>query len=341
MTTRDMVGASRGTWSVPEDVGRLCVAMFGAGKMAEVHLQTLTAMDGVQVTAICNPSSDAGARLARQFGIASVHRSIEQVLDTGVDAAIVAVSHGATVDVASRLLAEGIPCLIEKPAGFSSDQTRELAQHAAAGRSVAMVGLNRRFFSTVHQALLAVLHRGPVAGVSIEAHEPIVDYRTRAQFPGWLYDEWFIANSIHAIDLFRLVCGEPAAVEAFRSARSEPHGDSFTAALQFENGALGTFAAHWHAPRGVALRIFGAGVIAELSGLEQGFVRYEDGRRIKLRPDWADTRFKPGIYWQNAAFLQSVCDGVSPSFPASDLADNVRSMQLVEQIAGRMKPIFN
>ena len=336
MTARDVVTARSGAWSVPDEVGELRIGVLGAGKMARAHLETLTAMPGVRLAAICNPTSTAGPRFAEEFGIASMYRDADAMFrEQQLDAVFVAVSHGVTVDVATQALAAGIPCLVEKPAGFSSEQTAKLAEIAARMSCVNLVGVNRRFYSTIQQALLAVLHEGPVAGVSIEAHEPIVAYRTSAQFATWLYDEWLIANSIHAIDLFRMFCGEAAAVAAFRRAHSEPNGDGFAASIQFEDGALGSFAAHWHAPAGFALRIFGNDVVAEFSSLERGFLRYRNGRRIKLRPDWADARFKTGIYWQNAAFLQAVCDRVPAPFPASDLRDNVRTMRLVEQIGGR------
>jgi predicted dehydrogenase len=323
-------------WRVPDETGELRVAVLGAGKMARFHLEALRTMPGVRLAAICNPTSPAGAELAAHFGIESVHRSTDAMLrDAHVDAAIVAVSHAATYDVTARLLAAGVPCLIEKPAGFSSEQTAKLAESAAIMSCPTLVGLNRRFCSTIQQALLTVLQCGPVSGVAIEAHEPIVQQRASGQFAGWLYDDWMMANSIHAIDLFRMICGEPDAVHAVRHARHEPNGDSFSASMAFENGALGSFSAHWHSPKGYALRIFGDGVTAEFVTLERGSIRYDNGRRVELRPDGADIHFKSGVYWQDAAFLQAVCDRAAAPFPASDLADNVRTMRLVEQIAGR------
>jgi hypothetical protein len=82
------------------------------------------------------------------------------------------------------------------------------------------------------------------------------------------------------------------------------------------------------------MKIFGDGIVAELYPLEGGFLRYASGRVIKLRPDQADTQFKAGLYAQNAAFLQSVCDGVKSLFPASDLKDNLKTMGLIDQIQG-------
>lgn len=339
MTSPRHPGASSRAWQVPDDRGVLRVAVLGAGKMARFHLAALAAMPGVRLVALCNRGGPNGARLAGEFGVEAVFDNAAQMLEqVAPDAAIVAVGHGATVEMSELVLSRGVPSLIEKPAGYSSSQTAALAELAGRTGCVNMVGLNRRFYSTIQQALFAVLRNGPIAGVAIEAHEAIVDLRTSGQFESWLYDEWLVANSIHAIDLFRMIGGEPLEVHALSTARFEARGDSFSASIRFADGALGTFIAHWSSVRGMALRIYGDGVTVEFAGLERGVLKYSNGRTITLQPDWADIRFKTGIYWQDACFLQAVCDGEAPPVPASDLADNVATMRLVEAIGGRGVP---
>ncbi len=334
-----IIGLYETPWQVPPDVDSLRVAVLGAGKMARLHLTTLREMGGVRLVGIGNRSSDAGERLAREFGIESVHRSLEALLDTThPDAVFVAVSPEATGAVAAAVLERRIPCLIEKPVAYSASEVARLAALAAAGATINLVGLNRRFYAVLQQALLAVLQRGPVRGVLIEAHEPIGDYRSRGQFEPWVYDNWMISNTIHAIDLFRMIGGEVTAVRASARRVQEPHGDNFAATLELAGGALGSFVSHWQSPRGMGIKIYGDGIAAELWPLEQGWLRDDGGRRTPLAPGWADTRFKPGLYAQNATFLQSVCERAAAPFPASDLHDNVQTMRVIETIlaaAGR------
>jgi predicted dehydrogenase len=335
MTPLDRIGCLEVSWRVPPEVGELRVAMLGAGKMARLHLEALKEMPGVRLEAICSRSGTSGERLAHEFGVPRAYREVDRLLEeTRPDAVFVAVSHAVTVEVASLVLRAGVPCLLEKPAGSTSEQTGGLAELAAAHRCLNLVGLNRRYYSTIQQALLAVLQQGPVRGVLVEAHEPILEYRSRREFDGGLYDRWMVANTIHAIDLLRLVGGEVSEVRALGRCVNEPHGDQFSAAVGFEGGEIGTFVAHWNSARGFGLKIYGDGVTAELWPLEQGFLRYDTGRRLKLRPDRADLRCKPGIYAQDADFLQSVCDRRPAPFPASDLRDNVRTMRLIEAISG-------
>jgi predicted dehydrogenase len=291
-------------------------------------------MPGVRLAGICNRASASGEQLAEEFGIERTYRDAEvRLKESAPDAVFIAVSHTATFEVTASVLRSGIPCLIEKPAGYTLEETAYLASRADTYKCLNMVGLNRRFYSTINQALLAVLHQGPVRGVLVEAHEPILEYRSRQDFEDFVYDNWLIANTIHAIDLLRMAGGDVARVQGFGRRINEPLGDSFSLCAEFADGTLGTFVSHWNSARGFGLKIFGEGVVAELWPLEEGFVRYDTGRRIKLRPDWADTQFKPGLYAQNAAFLQAVCDRLEAPFPATSLCDNLKTMQLVEKIA--------
>jgi hypothetical protein len=53
-----------------------------------------------------------------------------------------------------------------------------------------------------------------------------------------------------------------------------------------------------------------------------------------LPVDEVDVKFKPGLYAQNRFFLDAVKERKSIAYPASDLADAVKTMQLIEAISG-------
>lgn len=311
----------------------LRVAIIGAGKMSALHLDTLKYFEGVRLVGICSRSQNGAASLAEKYGIEQTFNGPVEMIETAApDAVVIAVSHHATVDIASLVLEGRIPCLIEKPAGYSVEETEKLATLADKNSCYNMVALNRRYYSVIDQAMLSVLHYGEIKGIHIEAHEPIQKYRDRQQFESWLYDSWLTANTIHMIDLFRMIGGDVAHVERFSRSRSEKFGDSFAAAIEFKNGILGTFSSHWNSAVGASLKIFGDGVIADLSPLEAGFLTFHCGHRIKLSPDWEDRTFKPGLFGQMKAFLFDVSEKRSSSFPASDLRDNVGTMRLLEII---------
>lgn len=334
MRKLDIASCQHHYWHIPDEVGELRVGVLGAGKMARLHLEILRSIGGVCLAGISNRTRAMGEELAREYDVRRWFEDPTEMLDEAkLDAVIVAVGHAATFEIGSLVLEAGVPCLLEKPAGYSSTETVHLNGLARDRRCLNMVGLNRRFYSTIQQALLEVIHQGPITGILVEAHEPIADYRSRQTFQPWLYDTWMIANTIHAIDLLRMIGGNISEVRGFGRRRSEPRGDSFSAAIHFDNGILGTFVSHWNSARGFGLKIYGNGVTAELFPLEQGFVSFDTGRRIKLEPDWSDMNFKPGLYAQDTAFLQAVSDRRrAVEYPASDLEDNILTMRLVEQM---------
>jgi len=53
-----------------------------------------------------------------------------------------------------------------------------------------------------------------------------------------------------------------------------------------------------------------------------------------LPVDEVDLKFKPGLYGQNRFFLDAVENRRPITYPASDLADAVKTMRLIEAISG-------
>jgi len=171
-------------------------------------------------------------------------------------------------------------------------------------------------------------------GISIEAPEAIRRLRASGDHAPRLYDQWLVGNSIHAIDLFRCLGGEVMGFHGEVDCREEAHGDSFAATLRLSKGGIGTYTAHWLSVPGWSLTLYGDGVKAGLSIDTRGEFIFVGGRRVPIPVDLVDLKFKPGLYAQDEAFITALALGEKPSYPASDLADSVRTMQLIEAIAG-------
>lgn len=309
------------------------IVVFGAGKAAKFHLDALAQMRGVRVVAIVSRSGTTAAALAEPLD-AMWGSSPEDFIDPErVDAAIVAVPHDHAPTITAQLLDARIPLLVEKPAAATTAEVRDLAARAAAAETIAVVGVNRRYYSLVGEALAAVRQRGPVRGVLMEAHEPTDLLRSQGGV-GDNLAAWFRLNSLHYVDLLRYVGGEVDTVVAMQGEQRSAPGDHVSAAVRFRDGAIGTFLAHWNSGGPMMLRIYGDHVTAEirLSQPERAFLEFTYKRRIALKPDWADTTAKPGVYAQDAAFLTAVADGGPVAPPASDLRDHIATHALVDDI---------
>lgn len=322
--------------SVRREGAPLRVAVFGAGKAAQFHLAAMAQIDGVELAGVCTPSGSSAERLARGHPNA-IHTSRPgALLDTGPDAALVAVPADASPALVGMLLDAGVPVLAEKPVAPSAEQAEELAERARSAGTLASVAVNRRYYSLVLSALAAVRERGPVRGVLVEGHEPLEMLVRSGSVDSGTAARWHLLNSVHFVDLLRLVGGEAERVSVASSpARGASRAAS--ASVEFDSGVVGTFVAHWNCASPPSMKIYGDEVTAEveLGQPESAFVRYAGKRRIKLVPDAADADAKPGVLDQDTAFLRAVSDGrdVVP-FPASDLADHARSLRLTEAIFG-------
>jgi predicted dehydrogenase len=333
MSQEDIASVTAYHWLHPEDPDEIRVCIIGAGKMARLHIGTLKGMAGVSIEGISSRSSASGQKLAAEFGIKKAYTDWEQMLrELKPDAVIVAVTHSVVFELYKKLLTYGIPCLLEKPAGYSVEQTTELVRLAEAHSCFNMVAVNRRFFNTVQQALLEVLHQGPLRGIVVETNDPIANYRSRLEFDKWVYDEWIYGNSIHAIDLFRMAAGEVKEVHAIGKSIMEPYGDHFSALIEFEDGTMGTFVAHYNSGGGFGIKLYGEGVSATLIPLEKGMLNYSTGRAIQLEGDALDQEYRAGLFAQNALFLRTAMAGTKLPFPASDLKDHLKTIRLIDMI---------
>ena len=91
----------------------------------------------------------------------------------------------------------------------------------------------------------------------------------------------------------------------------------------------------WFAPGGHAFAVRCRG--ATLSGgstYDRVELKQRGAEPQVLELDEADRRYKPGFWRQDQTFLQCVEAGEPLPFPACDLDDAVKTMELIDQIAG-------
>lgn len=319
---------------VASDEAPIRLAVFGAGKAARFHLDAVDQLQGVHLAGICSRSGTSGEALAAGRRDVVTTTDVAELVDPDrYDAALVAVPSAQTAPIARQLIEAGIPVLIEKPAAPSAAEAAELAALAEERGVLALVAVNRRYYSLVQQALRIVAQHGPIRGVVVEGHEP-TDELVRAA--GIDPEQWIHLNSVHFIDLLRLAGGEVAEVTGFRQGVQVAAGDHITASVRFRNGALGTYVAHWNSTAPPALHVYGDQVAADirLAPPEDGFVSFPSKRRVRLRSDQADLDVKAGVLEQDAAFLLAAAAGrTSAPWPASTLADHAATLSLVEAIA--------
>jgi virulence factor len=169
--------------------------------------------------------------------------------------------------------------------------------------------------------------------VLVEAPERLWEYKSGAH-PPEVVSGLLFANGIHSIDLLRYFGGDVKAVQALNGQWDEEQKNSFGALMRFERGAMGQYIANWMSPGGWSVTLYGMNRRVLLKPLERGVVIDASGAETALVVDEVDTLYKPGLYAQDRYFLDCVRERRAVSYPAADLADAVKTMELIEAIAG-------
>jgi predicted dehydrogenase len=309
--------------------------VIGAGNIAEKHLEVLAAFDDVETVALSSSGHPRIHALAARFKIERTFTDYRLMLDTvQADTVLVLVSVVRIPEVAGECLRRGMPTLLEKPPGLSAADTKGLLEIAAETRCLNMVALNRRFYSVMRRAREAVLEAGPLVSVLVEAPEHLAPLKAAGFHPAEVVERFLFANGIHCIDLLRYFGGEVEEVYAMAGRWAADQKDSFNALLRFQSGATGHYVSNWTSPARWSVTLYGLDRRIVLCPLERGVLFERDGTEQLLAVDEADTLFKPGLFAQNRYFLDCLKEGRPISYPAADLADTLKTMELIEAIGG-------
>jgi predicted dehydrogenase len=219
--------------------------LIGAGKMGHAHAAAFASIPGVEIVGIVSRSGESAARVAGEFKIPRWGQDWEALADeTSPHACVVAVSHLDVERITAAVIRRGLHVLSEKPVALQSSAIRALAEEAEQAGIMAMAAMNRRYFATVLAALDIIRFHGPVLGVTVTAPDPVCAFRAQGAYHPQVYDSWTRLNTIHAIDLLRLVGGEPASISGHGRLEGSTGERSVVASIRFSSGILGSFISH-------------------------------------------------------------------------------------------------
>lgn len=329
---------------------QLRIGVIGLGRLADsIHLPTLASLPDVDLMAAADLDERRRQAAAEKFGIPQSfadHRAmIEQV---ELDAVLVLTTPHAVGQVGIDTLGAGLATFLEKPPGLTGAETRTLQATADRSGALAMVGFNRRFQPLVQEAKRQVEELGPVVSVLVEFHPFDFEYYRRAGFSEHNLRHFHAAQSVHAVDLLRYLGGEVAAVYGQVDNYLSDYGDTFSALVEFANGATGHVICNYTSPTRIErAEIHGRGVLAVLEGVSPGQPRsaypfksatiYHRDTVAELHNPSADDAFSGGYRQEIQYFLDCVRHRRRPERPAATLADAVGTMELIDAILSRQR----
>lgn len=180
------------------------VAIIGLGSIAKMaYLPILTAWEGIELL-FCSRNPRSVEQLQSQYRVEKGATRLEKLLDWQPAAAFVLAATPAHAGIATQLLSAGVDVYLEKPAAANSQETRQLAELAAANQRVLMVGFNRRY-APLHRLARDVWGERPVSLALFEKHRASGFHPDLATH--------YTEEMVHIIDMLRFFCGEGQAIE--------------------------------------------------------------------------------------------------------------------------------
>jgi myo-inositol 2-dehydrogenase / D-chiro-inositol 1-dehydrogenase len=188
------------------------VALFGAGRIGQIHARNAAAAPGLNLKYIVDPNQAAADALAKSTGAVVVDADAA-FGDAAISGVIIASATNAHLDQALRAQAAGKTIFCEKPIDLEFKRARGAAPQLE--RATMLMGFNRRF-DPHFQALKARLDAGAIGRLetlSIISHDPAPPPVAYIRVSGGLFKDM----AIHDFDTARWLMGEEPA-EVFSSA---------------------------------------------------------------------------------------------------------------------------
>jgi len=218
----------------------LRAGLVGLGMMGRHHARVLGSLEGVDLVAVCDPMGDS-------HGVAGTRplvNSIEELIDLGIDYAMVAAPTAFHEELALALAAAGIHALIEKPLAVDTPAAERITDAFNAMGLVGAVGHIERYNPALQQ-LRAKLDAGDLGNVYQIAT------RRQGPFPARIADVGVIKDlATHDIDLTAWIARSSfASVSAKTALKSgRPHEDMVAAVGELDNGIITNHLVNWLTP---------------------------------------------------------------------------------------------
>ncbi len=229
------------------------IAVLGLGNMGAFHAGSMSSLQNVRLTAVCDPKPQRAEALAERHG-AKPFTQYEALLDSGLaDAVLIATPHVRHPEMCLAAFERNLHVLCEKPIAVTVGQAREV--NAAAVRHPHLkfgIVFQQRTMS-LYRKLREVIADGEVGAITR------VTWLVTDWFRTWAYygsSAWratwagegggvLINQCPHNLDLLYWLTGmTPTRVTAVASiGKSHPIEveDEVSAILEYPNGAIGHF----------------------------------------------------------------------------------------------------
>ena len=179
----------------------LKVALFGSGRIGQVHARNIAAHPDLELAWIADPFIQGAQALAATTGAQAVETADEVFANQDLDAIIIGSPTSTHVDLISRAVAAGVAALCEKPIDLDIDRVRVCRDQIRGTKTPLMLGFNRRFdpnFAAV-RARVDAGEIGRLEQLTIISRDPAPAPKAYIETSGGIFRD----QSIHDLDMAR------------------------------------------------------------------------------------------------------------------------------------------
>ncbi|GAB3276434.1 inositol 2-dehydrogenase [Sinomonas notoginsengisoli] len=247
----------------------LRLALFGSGRIGQVHARNMAAHPGIELALIADPFIDGARRLAEATGARAVQDPEEVFAEPGLDGVIIGSPTPTHVDLISRSAARGLAVLCEKPIDLDINTVLACREQIRGYTVPIMLGFNRRFdpsFAEVRSRVEAG-EIGRLEQVTIISRDPAPAPRDYIASSGGIFRDM----TIHDLDMARFFVPDIVEVSAVGSnvfsdeIKELDDFDSVTVTLRGSGGELITITNSRHCAFGYDQRLEAFGATGMLS----------------------------------------------------------------------------
>jgi myo-inositol 2-dehydrogenase/D-chiro-inositol 1-dehydrogenase len=179
----------------------LKVALFGSGRIGQVHARNIAAHPDLELAWIADPFIEGAEKLAAGTGAKAVWTADEVFDNSDLDLVIIGSPTPTHVDLITRAMASGVAALCEKPIDLDIDRVLACRDTIRDTSAPLMLGFNRRFdpnFASIH-ARVDAGEIGRLEQLTIISRDPAPAPADYIRTSGGIFRDM----SIHDLDMAR------------------------------------------------------------------------------------------------------------------------------------------